>query len=348
VRIGLISAPWIPVPPPGYGGTERVVDSLARGFAEAGHEVLLAAPSDSTCPVPRVPGMRPSEPSHMGLALSELSHIIRAYNGMAGVDIIHDHTMSGPLYAHRPAGIPVLTTIHIRLAPQATDLYSAIGKTTGIIAISRDQVSRSPDVPVTKVIHHGMDVAAVPVGRGNGGYLCFVGRLSPDKGILEAIQIARAAVIPLRISARVQGPEEQSYFDDVVRPALGPDVEFTGPLSDAEKYEFVGGALAFLNPIQWPEPFGLVMIEALATGTPVVGTPAGAAPEIVEHGVTGYLGSVDQLAGFAAQAGGLSREACRASAEQRFSSARMVAEHMALYEQILAGQIAEQWARRPG
>jgi glycosyltransferase involved in cell wall biosynthesis len=115
-------------------------------------------------------------------------------------------------------------------------------------------------------------------------------------------------------------------------------VEFTGPLPDAEKYELVGGALAFLNPIQWPEPFGLVMIEALATGTPVVGTPFGAAPEIVEHGVTGYLGSVDQLAGFAAQAAGLSREACRASAEQRFSSARMVADHLALYEQILGGQ----------
>jgi len=257
---------------------------------------------------------------------------------MAGVDIIHDHTMSGPLYARRPTGVPVVTTIHIRLAPQAVDLYSAIGKTAGIIAISHDQVSRSPEVPVTKVIHHGMDVASVPVGQGNGGYLCFVGRMSPDKGILEAIHIARAAVIPLRISARIQGPEEQGYFDDVVRPALGPDVEFTGPLSDAEKYELVGGALAFLNPIQWPEPFGLVMIEALATGTPVVGTPAGAAPEIVEHGITGYLGGVEQLAGFAAQAAGLSRDACRASVEQRFSSARMVADHLALYEEIVGGQ----------
>jgi glycosyltransferase involved in cell wall biosynthesis len=338
MRIGLISAPWIPVPPPGYGGTERVVDSLARGFAKAGHDVLLAAPSDSTCPVPLTPRMRPSEPADLGLALSELSHIIRAYDGMAGVDIIHDHTLSGPLYAHRPAGVPVVTTIHIRLAPQAVDLYTAIGKTTGIIAISRDQVSRSPEVPVTKVIHHGMDVASVPVGQGNGGYLCFVGRLSPDKGILEAIQIADAAGIPLRISARIQGPEEQGYFDDVVKPSLGPDIEFMGPLSDAEKYELVGGALAFLNPIQWPEPFGLVMIEALATGTPVVGTPFGAAPEIVDHGVTGYLGNVGQLAGFAAEAAGLSREACRAAVEQRFSSARMVADHLALYEQIVGGQ----------
>jgi glycosyltransferase involved in cell wall biosynthesis len=314
-----------------------VVDSLARGFAAAGHDVLLAAPSDSPCPVTLAPGMRPSEPADMGLALSELSHIIRAYDGMRDVDIIHDHTMSGPLYAHRPAGIPVVTTIHIRLARQAADLYRAIGQTTSIIAISRDQVSRSPELPVAKVIHHGMDVASVPVGKGDGGYLCFLGRLSPDKGILEAIHIARAAGIPLRVSARIQGSEEQGYFDDVIRPALGPDVEFMGQLSDAEKYELVGGAVAFLNPIQWPEPFGLVMIEALATGTPVLGTPAGAAPEIVEHGVTGYLGGVDQLAGFAAEAAGLSREACRASAEQRFSSARMVADHLALYGQILRG-----------
>ncbi|HKS03649.1 MAG TPA: glycosyltransferase, partial [Arthrobacter sp.] len=233
--------------------------------------------------------------------------------------------------------VPVVTTIHIRLDPPAVDLYSAAGKTTSIIAISRDQASRSPEVPVRKVIHHGMDVASVPVGKGAGGYLCFVGRLSPDKGILEAIHIARAAGMPLRVSARIQGPEEQGYFDGVIRPALGPDVEFMGQLSDAEKYDLVGGAVAFLNPIQWPEPFGLVMIEALATGTPVVGTPAGAAPEIVEHGVTGYLGSVDRLAAFAADAAGLSREACRAAAEQRFSSARMVADHLALYEEILGG-----------
>src|SRR5688500_11837032 len=126
MRIGLIAGPWIPVPPPAYGGTERVVDSLARGFAEAGHEVVLAVPSDSECPGLRVPDMRKAETAELGVTLSELSHVIRAYRGMGGVDIIHDHTMAGPLYPHRPPGVPVVTTIHCQLTPPAVDIYRDI------------------------------------------------------------------------------------------------------------------------------------------------------------------------------------------------------------------------------
>lgn len=338
MRIGLVAGPWIPVPPPAYGGIERVVDSLARGFAAAGHDVVLAAPSDSTSPVRLVPGMRPAVADELGYTISELSHVARAYQGLGGVDIIHDHTLAGPLYLHRPRHVPVATTIHGPLNPEAVDIYRAMARDSAIIAISRDQASHAPDVPVTRVIHHGMDVASVPVGSGSGGYLCFVGRSSPDKGLLEAILLARRAGMPLRIAVKMRQPDEVGYFREVIEPMLGPDEDFVGEVDDATKYALMGEALAFLNPIRWSEPFGLVMIEALATGTPVIGTRIGSAPEIVEHGRTGFLGETEDLAEFVPAAAGLSRALCRSAAEQRFSEDRMVNEHLQLFSELLEGK----------
>ena len=335
MRIGLIAAPWIPIPPVTYGGIERVVDSLARGFIAAGHEVLLAVASDSTCPAPMVPGMRPSEPAELGFSLSELSHVIRAYEGLTEVDIIHDHTLAGPLCARRPPGVPVVTTIHGPLTPAAADVYRAMAGDTAIIGISRDQASRVPDVPVTRVIHHGMDVSAVPFGSGQGGYVCFVGRMCPDKGVYEAIQIARAAGIPLRLAAKMREPEEIAYFNEVIEPLLGSNEEFLGELGDDDKYQLMGEAMAFLNPIQWAEPFGLVMIESMATGTPVVGTPIGSSREIVDHGRTGYLAPTEELAALLGSVGALDRGLCRSRALKYFSTERMVKNHLDLYSALL-------------
>lgn len=335
MRIGLIASPWIPVPPAGYGGVERVVDALARGFIAAGHEVVLAAASDSTCPAPMVPGMRPSEPAELGFTLSEISHVIRAYQGMGKVDIVHDHTLAGPLLARKWTSAPVVTTIHGPLIPASADLYRAMAASTGIIAISRDQTSHIPDVPVTRVIHHGIDAASVPAGSGQGGYACFVGRMCPDKGVMEAIDIARAAGIPLRIAAKMREPGEIDYFHSVVEPHLGSNEEFLGELGDPDKYRLMGEALAFLNPIQWSEPFGLVMIEALSTGTPVVGTRIGSAPEIVDHGKTGYLGPTEELPAFLSRAAALDRSLCRDRALKLFSTERMVRNHLDLFEELV-------------
>lgn len=338
MRIGLVAGPWIPVPPRTYGGIERVVDSLARGFAAEGHEVVLAAPSDSTCPVRLASGMRPAGVEELGYTISELSHVIRAYQGLRGVDIVHDHTLAGPLYLHRPRQVPMVTTIHGPLHAEAVDIYRAMARDSAIIAISRDQASHAPDVPVSRVIHHGMDVRAVPVGSGAGGYLCFVGRSCPDKGLLEAIMLARRAGMPLRIAVKMRQPDEVRYFREVIEPLLGPNEDFVGEVGDGEKYALMGEALAFLNPIQWSEPFGLVMIEALATGTPVIGTSIGSAPEIIEHGRTGFLGETENLAEFVPAAAGLSRDLCRRTAEQRFSEERMVTEHLELFTELLEGK----------
>jgi glycosyltransferase involved in cell wall biosynthesis len=206
-----------------------------------------------------------------------------------------------------------------------------------LITISRHQASTAVGIPITATIHHGIDVGAVPEGRGDGGYASFLGRMAPEKGPREAALIARAAGVPLRMAAKIREPAEREYFEAVVEPLLCSDVEYVGELGLQDKLELLGGSFALLNPLQWAEPFGLVMIEALATGTPVVATPAGSAPEIVSDGVTGHLRNGRQaLAAALLVAPELHRSTCRASALRRFDTARMVTEHVQVYERLLA------------
>jgi glycosyltransferase involved in cell wall biosynthesis len=186
-------------------------------------------------------------------------------------------------------------------------------------------------VRIAAVIPHGLDLTGFRLGAG-GGYVAFLGRMHPGKGVSTAIRVARAAGLPLRIAAKMREPTERAYFQAEVEPLLGGDVEYVGEIAADEKSAFLGGATCLLNPLAWPEPFGLVMVEALASGTPVVATPCGAAPEIVDHGVTGFLaGSVVDLAAAVRRVGELDRGACRRAAEERFSAERMVRDHLALY-----------------
>jgi glycosyltransferase involved in cell wall biosynthesis len=337
MRIGLIAPPWVPVPPPAYGGTESVIDRLARGLVRAGHEVLLAAAANSTCPVDRVPGTEPAAdgaPANGG-SVTELRHVVTSYAAMADVDIVHDHTMCGPVYRHHPADVPVVTTNHGPFDHTLNPIYRALGNVP-VIAISHSQASTADGVRIAAVIPHGIDVAAVPEGTGTGGFASFLGRMNPDKGPREAAMIARAAGVPLKMAAKLREPGEREYFDAEVQPLLCSDVEYVGELGEADKLDLVGDSFALLNPLQWPEPFGLVMIEALATGTPVVATPAGSAPEIIDDGVTGYLrkGSAE-LADALVAAADLDRAACRSAAEARFATRRMVRDHEQLYADLL-------------
>jgi glycosyltransferase involved in cell wall biosynthesis len=336
MRIGLIAPPGIPVPPPAYGGTESVIDRLARGLVRAGHEVLLAAAANSSCPVPQVPGTDPAFEAAPVCAdtTTDLRHIITSYAAMAEVDVVHDHTLLGPLYGRAPSTTPVVTTAHGPFDGTLAPVYRAM-RGVALVAISHHQAASAEGVAVAGVIHHGLDLGSVPQGRGDGGYASFLGRMSPEKGPREAALVARAAGVPLRMAAKLREPAERDYE---VKPLLCSDIEFLGELDHAEKLELVGGSFALVNPMQWAEPFGLVMIEALATGTPVVATPVGSAPELVDDGVTGYLRTgVPALAAALLDASHLDRGACRAVAAGRFSSDRMVAEHVRLYEEMVSG-----------
>lgn len=340
MRIGLIASPWVPVPPPAYGGTEAVVNALDLGLQAAGHTVVLAASSDSTCPVERPGGFAPASRAGMGQSTAELPHVIRAYEALAGLDLIHDHTLAGPLYRHRPAGVPVVCTMHTAMSPELRTVYRMMARDTALVAISRNQAATAPEVPVARVIHHGVDLTAIPFGEGRGGYALFLGRMDPSKGVVEAIVTARAAGIPLRLAAKMTERAELEYFRNVVAPLLGGNEEFLGEPDAAGKLELLAGAVALLNPLQWDEPFGMVMIESLAAGTPVVATPRGAAPEIVDDGVTGFLRrGTEDLALALHAAAGLDRRSCRAAVEQNFSAELMARRHAALYSELLAGEV---------
>jgi glycosyltransferase involved in cell wall biosynthesis len=334
-RIGIISPPWVAVPPLGYGGTEAVIDTLARGLVRAGHEVVLFATGDSTCPVERR-SYWPEGVTPMGSILGETSHVLAAYDALAGCDVVHDHTLIGPLLTTRHS-VPVVTTNHAPFTPEIRALYAAATPAVSLVAISHAQRATAPEIPVARVIHHGLDTSRVPVGDGSGGYLVFLGRMNADKGVHRAIEVARRAGVPLKIAAKMREEAEIAYFDSVVRPLLGPDVEFLGEVAPPDREALLGSALALVNPIAWPEPFGMVMIESLATGTPVLTCPHGAAPEIVDDGITGFLAAdVAALADAVALVGSLDRRRCRAAVEARFSAERMVHDHVDLYRSLLA------------
>lgn len=346
MRIGLVAPPWVPVPPPRYGGTEAVVDALARGLSAAGHDVVLVAAGESTCPVPtRSPLGASAEP--MGDGSVEAAYALDAHAALADRDVVHDHTLLGPLLAPGPGGgsgggsgrrAPALvTTLHLGLTPQVRRIVAAVAQRVPVVAISRAQADQCPEVAFASVIHHGLDPEGFPVGPGDGGYVLFLGRMSADKGPDRAIRLARRAGLPLVLVAKTRLPEEHAFFSDVVRPLLGPDVDFRAEVDVVQRGELLRGARALLNPIRWAEPFGLAMVEALASGTPVLVSPLGAAPEIVSPGPTGAL-CVDDDA-FVAALGDLDRfdrAACRRRFEQHFTAARMVADHVALYERLLA------------
>jgi glycosyltransferase involved in cell wall biosynthesis len=339
MRIGIIAPPWIAVPPPAYGGTEAVLDTLAVGLQEAGHDVLLFASGDSTCAVATASIFAEGLGLGTSGSASELRHVIAAYEAMAvfRADVVHDHSLVGPFYAQTLPGVAVVTTSHGPFTTDLGDLYRALGERVPVIAISGDQASDPGDVPIAATIHHGVRVDDFPVGEGRGAYAVFLGRMHPDKGVDVACRAAQAAGMPLRIAAKMREPAEKAWFKNVIKPLLTDEITYVGELGPADKHALLADATCLLNPIAWPEPFGMVMIEALACGTPVVVTPRGAAREIVDDGVTGFVRStIAGLALGAQNASGLDRAACRAAVERRFSADRFVADHIACYEQTIA------------
>ena len=339
MRIGLIAPPWTPIPPTLYGGIELVVDQLARGLQDAGHDVLLYATGDSTCPVPRQWVLPHAEGQRIGMAVPEIRHVIHAYEAVSECDVVHDHSMIGPFHAEHYPDLPVATTIHGPFNEELTDLYGAMAERVPIIAISHAQRRDAPEIPIARVIHHGIEASQFPVGDGagdeDGPYVVFLGRMADDKGAHRAIQVARAAGIRVLMAAKMREPLEMQYFADKVEPLLGPDAVYLGEVSHERKLELLAGASALLFPIRWNEPFGMVMIEAMACGTPVLAFPEGAAPEVVDHGRTGFLcDDEDAMVEAIGRLGELKRADCRMAVEGYFSTTRMVAEHVELFESM--------------
>ena len=262
-----------------------------------------------------------------------------AYEELSDADIIHDHTELGPLIAARrgPACPPVVTTNHGPFTAVTRRIFAEIARHAAIVAISHAQARSAGGIPIAAVIHHGIDLDVYQPGPGGGEYVLFVGRMCTDKGVHHAVRIAKRAGHKLIIVTKIRDLAEKSYFDHDVRPLLSADDEVLTEVPLPQRLELMRHADALVNPINWAEPFGLVMAEALASATPVLAFPRGAAPEIVDHGKTGYLcKDEDEMVTALGNAARLDRDQCRAAAERRFSLHRMAADYERLYRAIRA------------
>jgi glycosyltransferase involved in cell wall biosynthesis len=339
MRVAQVSPLYESCPPQLYGGTERVVSYLTEELVRQGHEVTLFASGDSQTKAT----LRSSCDSALRLdprCKDPLPHHLVMLNRVArsaeAFDIIHFHSdfLHFPLFA-RLWG-KTLTTAHGRLdLPDLPPLLREFPMMP-LASISDAQRALVPWASWHGTVHHGLPTDLYLPGRGDGGYLAFIGRISPEKGVGKAIKIAGRAGIPLKIAAKIDKADLDYYNDEIKRLLKGPGVEFIGEIGDRDKGEFLGRAMALLFPIDWPEPFGLVMIEAMANGTPIIAFRRGSVPEIIDEGLTGFV--VDNVDGAVAailRAAALDRSGIRRCFEARFSVERMARDYIELYDDVL-------------
>ena len=341
LRVAQVAPPLERVPPAAYGGTERIVDELTKELVRRGHEVTLFASGDSHVPgarlVPTVDtALRPKglEADSPGWFAATAKLVLERATEF---DVIHSHLEWWSVPLARMSPVPAVATFHGRLdLPWAERLFA--DAPPGMVAISRHQASPHPNVPWT-IIHNGLALDGAPFKEQPGEAFCFVGRVDPEKGITEAMDIARLAGRPLRIAAKVGNmPRQRAYYEDVFKPALkraGSQVEYLGELQPAERDRLFAESYGTLMPGAWPEPFGLVSIESLATGTPVLARRVGALPEIIRDGVDGFFGDdATAMAFYADRLGTLDRGAIRERVIEHFSAARMADRYEELYARL--------------
>ena len=340
LRIGVLSPPMLPIPPARYAGTERVVAALVAGLHRRGHEVTLFAPGDSKVDcelVPTIPrslwstGYRGDLGAYMSITLA------KAWSRANEFDIIHSNLDTSGLPFARWCPTPVVSTLHGRLDGMGHPALLDEFQDVPLVAISDSQRRWAPRANWVATIHHGLDLAGAPWSVSPGDYLAFVGRIAPEKGIGDAIALARATGLVLRVAAKVYDQREHDLFDQVVAPAIADGtVDFLGEVGPRERDELYAGALATVMLGAWPEPFGLVAIESMATGTPVVARRAGALPEIIQHGRSGFLVDDLQEATLAVdQARGLDRRLLRQTTIDRFSVERMLDDYERVYRDLV-------------
>jgi len=339
LRIGLIAPPWFAVPPSGYGGVEWVVSNLAEGLVARGHDVTLFASGGSVTKARLVSTYERPPSEQIGDWVIEAPALMDAYQRASEFDIVHDHSLLGLTMAPLIPG-PVVHTVHGPMIAAVRPLYERLCGRVQTVAISNHQRGTFPAGLDATVIHNAVDAASYPLGAGKGDYLLFVGRMCAEKGILPAIEIARRADKRLMVVAKINEAPERAYFDDVVRPALdGVPFEFLEQPPHKVKAQAYAEAYATLFPIDWPEPFGLVMIESMAAGTPVIAFRHGSVPEVIEHGKTGFIcDNLDEAVAAVERVPEIDRNACRQHVIANFSVERNVAAHERLYHSILAGE----------
>jgi glycosyltransferase involved in cell wall biosynthesis len=335
MRIAQVAPLYESVPPRAYGGTERVVSYLTEELVARGHEVTLFASGDSVtrarllAACPR--GLRLGGGQVDRVAL-HLATLLRVYERAPDFDVIHCHTDYLGLPLARRTAPPTILTLHGRLdLPEAHPVYQAFPE-VALVSVSDAQRAPLGGVTWAATVHHGLPRDLFRFHAAPGRFLLFLGRISPEKCPDAAIRMAIAAGVPLRIAAKID-PVDRAYFEQVVSPLLDhPLVEFLGEVDERVKEALLADALALLFPVDWPEPFGLVLIEALACGTPVIARRRGSVPEIIAHGRTGFVcDTEEEMVAAVARIPTLRRAACREAFEQRFTAARMAHDYLRVF-----------------
>jgi glycosyltransferase involved in cell wall biosynthesis len=353
LRIAMLAPPWIPVPPPGYGGIEFVVALLCDALVDRGHDVeLFCAPGSSSKAKVR-PLLPVAHPESIERSLFEADHVARAFAAFEAAeaeaepfDLVHDHCGYTALAMANRQPLPLVHTVHGPFDQDTSIFYGHHAAKGRIVCISHAQARTAPaDASVAAVVHNPIDVDSWPVGLDKQDYLLWLGRFVPEKGPQRAIRVAQLSGRPLVLAGTVQ-PRYERFFATEIEPHIdGEHIRFVGEVGGARKQRLFADAYAFLMPIRWPEPFGMVIVEALAAGTPVLAFAQGAAPEIVEHGKNGFLVSdEEEMAALADKAGEIDPLECRRSAE-RFSPDRVAAGYEAVYREAAARGQARRDAR---
>jgi len=338
MRIAQIAPLTEAVPPKLYGGTERVIAWLTEELVALGHDVTLFASGDSHTSArleaiwPRALRLDTSVRDPMGLHMAMLEQVRRQSDQF---DVLHFHLDYYPFSLFSRQTTPFITTLHGRLdLPEHQPVFTTFSSMP-VISISNSQRRPVPQAGWVKTIYHGLPADLLTPKPVRPSYLAFLGRISPEKSVDRAIRIAERCGLPIKIAAKVD-KADRDYFEEQIRPLMSlPFVEYLGEINDAQKPEFLSGAIALLVSIDWPEPFGLVMIEAMACGTPVIAFNRGSVPEIVEDGLTGFIVEDETSAvGAVGQLSTLSRERVRARFDERFTARRMANEYLAVYRQL--------------
>jgi glycosyltransferase involved in cell wall biosynthesis len=340
LKIAVLSPVWFPVPPSGYGGIEWVVSLLADGLSEAGHDVTLFASGDSKTKA-KLRYVYEEAPSQwIGRSHWELNHALACYTNSDEWDVINDHTGMTGIVVSGLVDTPVVHTVHGPLVGEPGEMYEQLAGLVPdlhLISLSLNQRKPKPELPWLANCPNALDLSAYPCKPHRGDYLLFVGRMSPDKGCHRAIAVAMELELPLKIAGKMQETKEREYFEEFVEPHLGVHgIEYLGEVPHGTKVELLQDARATLFPIEWEEPFGLVMIESMACGTPVIATRHGAVPEVIEDGRSGIVvESSREMAAALERADALDPLECRAYVEERFSPERMVDDYVRAYREAM-------------
>ncbi len=346
--IAQLAPPFETIPPVGYGGTERVVYTLTEELIRRGHEVTLFASGDSRTSARLVPTCERAlwhhQPAYNDFTPMWSVTLGKALRELDDFDVVHSHLDHFGFALTRQASTPIVSTLHGRLdLPEHQPLYREFADVP-LVSISHAQRTPVAWANFVATVHHGIDLEQFTFNPLPDSYLAYLGRVSPEKGLDTAIRVARKAGLPLRVAARMPLPfrsdpgvrADWDYWEHVVQPLLDSDVEMVGEVAGAEKDALLHNAAALLVPVRWPEPFGLVMVEALACGTPVLALRGGSVPEVVRDSVTGFVcNTEDELVTAVARLGGLDRWTCRREAEQRFSPAAMARAYERVYERVI-------------